>query len=107
MFKDQHLGGLVLDQDRHVHEERVLGHAARSAHGCQHAAWPDLPIACRRRNLGPRCALSGRIGPKLIKDRRRSEPDSPTGTVLPRLAQDGKREYRQIGLPICPDYRDR
>ncbi len=63
----RHLRGFVLNQDRHVREERVLGHAARSAHGCQHAAWPDFPTDCRRRNPGPRCALPGRVGPKVMR----------------------------------------
>lgn len=62
----RHLRGLVLDQDRRVHEEWVLGHAARSAHRCEHAAWPDLPTDCRGRNPGPRCTLSGRLGPQAI-----------------------------------------
>jgi hypothetical protein len=61
----RYLRCLVLDQDRHVREERLLGHAARSPHGCEHAAWPDLPIDRRWRNSGPRCALPARAGPKL------------------------------------------
>src|SRR5439155_15853343 len=62
----RHLRGVVLDQNRDVHEERVLGNAARCAHGCQHAAWPDLLIARWRRNSGPRCALPGRLGSEVV-----------------------------------------
>jgi hypothetical protein len=77
----RHLRGLVLDQDCHVHEEWLLGHAARSAHGCEHAPWPDLPIYCRRWS-GTRCTLSRRVGPKVISDRVKGGLQPESGACL-------------------------
>ena len=47
--------GLVLDEDRYVCQERVLGHSARGPHRCEHAAWFDLSVACWWRITRSRC----------------------------------------------------
>jgi hypothetical protein len=59
----RHLHRPLFHQDRHVCEEWILGHAARSPHGCQHAARPDFSTAGWRRSLVPRCKTLCKTGP--------------------------------------------
>ena len=92
-FAYRHLCRFVLDQDRHVHEERLLGHASRGAHRCEHAAWSDLSTARRRRNSGSRRSLSGRAGPKVMRDRRRAVRGVRTGTAILPLNTRWERKY--------------
>lgn len=48
------LSCIVFDKDRHVCDVRILGHAARSAYRCEHAARTDLSCARGQRILVPR-----------------------------------------------------